>query len=412
MAILEGIQIKNFRALKDVTLGRVLSNKQTELPRLVAIIGANGSGKSSVLDALGFLSDCLREGVEAACDKPHRKGFDSLRTRGSKEPIEFELRYRYNDDTPPINYILHIDANANGVPYVAWEKLLHKPVARLQTDGKKQGTVLKYLDIRRGTGWAWTGKEEVALNKKKITLENDQELAISSLHALKEHQQISQFRNFMMGWYLSFFDPDKARALPAAGAQAHLSRTGDNLANYLQYIQRQPYGTGFKRMLNRMANKIPGIKKIVPSETRDKRLLLEFYAEGFEKDTPFFQHEMSDGTLKMLAYLSLLEDPAPPPLIGIEEPENGLYQSLLTTLAHEFKQATQNALGVQILLTTHSTQLVDGLSPEEVWVLDKNKDGHSIATRTADIKGINEFYAQDLTLGNLWYSNHFGPGLS
>jgi predicted ATPase len=101
MAVLEGIQIKNFRALKDITLGRVLSNKtQIELPRLVAIIGANGTGKSSILDALSFLGDCLNSGVEAACDKPHRAGFDKLRTLGSAEAIQFEIRYR-GDGEPP-----------------------------------------------------------------------------------------------------------------------------------------------------------------------------------------------------------------------------------------------------------------------------------------------------------------------
>ena len=73
MAILEGLQIQNYRALRDVTLGKTLyEREQDALPRLVTVIGANGSGKSSLLDALGFLGDCLAEGVEAACDKSHR----------------------------------------------------------------------------------------------------------------------------------------------------------------------------------------------------------------------------------------------------------------------------------------------------------------------------------------------------
>lgn len=411
MAILEGIQIKNFRALKDVTLGRVLSEKQAALPRLIAVIGANGAGKSSVLDALGFFGDCLREGVEAACDKPHRKGFESLRTRGSKKPIQFELRYRHSDSTPPINYTLHIDANPNGLPYVAKEELQHKPVERA-TLGIKQGKPMIYLSMKGGKGDAWIGGEQKASNRKKIVLESDQELAISALHALKEHPQISQFRNFLMGWYLSFFDPDQARAIPAAGPQAHLNRTGGNLANYLQYMKRDPKGTGFQRMLNRMVKKIPGIKNIQPDETADKRLLLKFSAEGYEGEKEvFFQHEMSDGTLKMLAYMSLLEDPNPAPLIGIEEPENGLYQSLLLRLVSEFKEATQADFGTQILLTTHSTQLVDGLSPQEVWVLEKNSQGHSALTRAADIKGVQALYDEDIPMGSLWYSNHLGTNV-
>ena len=105
MAILEGIQIQNFRALRDVTLGRTLyEQKQAALPRLVTVIGANGSGKSSLLDALGFLGDCLAEGAEAACDKPHRGGFEQIRTKGSTEPIKFEIRYKETGTARPLSY--------------------------------------------------------------------------------------------------------------------------------------------------------------------------------------------------------------------------------------------------------------------------------------------------------------------
>ena len=72
MAILEGIQIENYRALRNVALGQLTSTEGEPLPRLMAVIGAIGSGKSTLLDALGFLGDCLADGVEAACDKPHR----------------------------------------------------------------------------------------------------------------------------------------------------------------------------------------------------------------------------------------------------------------------------------------------------------------------------------------------------
>ncbi|MFN5940336.1 MAG: AAA family ATPase, partial [Polaromonas sp.] len=93
MAILEGIQIKNFRALKEVTLGKTIYESTSDpLPRLLAVIGANGTGKSSLLDALSFLGDCLREGVESACDKQHRGGFERLRTQGVADAIQFEIR--------------------------------------------------------------------------------------------------------------------------------------------------------------------------------------------------------------------------------------------------------------------------------------------------------------------------------
>ncbi len=123
MAILEGIQIQNYRALRDVTLGKTINSPGKELPRLMAVIGANGVGKSNLLDALGFIGDCLTEGVEAACDKPHRGGFERLRTQGSTDPIKFEIRYRENPASRTIDYTLEIDVDKQGRPRVKRERL-------------------------------------------------------------------------------------------------------------------------------------------------------------------------------------------------------------------------------------------------------------------------------------------------
>ncbi len=400
MAVLEGIQIKNFRALKDVTLGRVLSNmKQTELPRLVAIIGANGTGKSSILDALSFLGDCLNEGVEAACDKPHRAGFDKLRTLGSTDAMQFEIRYR-REGEPPINYTLHIDCDSAGHVYVAKEELKHKPIERAGA----QGQPLTFISIKKGKGSAWVGGEKIPKNRENIEMTNDQELAVDAVRALKNHPEIQRFREFMKRWYLSYFVPDLARRTPVAGAQPHLDRTGENLANYLQYIERERKSQ-FKKMLAQLGRKIPGLERIEYEKTIEGNLVLKFYAKGF-KDKPFFQRAMSDGTLKLLAYLLLMEDPDPAPLVGIEEPENGLHHQLLSALANELKDYAQRLHGPQVLLTTHSPNLVDALTPDEVWILDKGKDGFSTLTRAADIAGVQALYEQDILMGSLWYSNH------
>jgi predicted ATPase len=184
-----------------------------------------------------------------------------------------------------------------------------------------------------------------------------------------------------------------------------LSRTGDNLANYLQYIERED-PAGVQEMLERIAKKIPGIQAIKSLTTLDRRLLLEFKVEGFEH--PFYAQDMSNGTLKTLAYLLLMEDPNPSQFIGIEEPENGLYSMFLGELVAEFETFSRRQNGPQILITTHSQNLVDALIPEEVWILHKGKDGFSRLRRTADIRGVPELYEAGLPMGSLWYSNHFG----
>jgi predicted ATPase len=367
------------------------------------VIGANGTGKSSILDALSFLGDCLREGVEAACDKPHRAGFDKLRSIGSKAPMQFEIRYRREGEAP-INYTLHIDCDSTGHVCVAKEELKHLPTDRLLVGGRP----LTFISLKYGKGNAWVGGEKIPANKLKVEMENDQELAIVAIGALKNHLEIQRFREFMSRWYLSYFVPELARKTPVAGAQPHLDRTGENLANYLQYIERERKAP-FKQMLKNLGKKIPGLESIDYEKTTEGNLVLKFYAKGFG-ETPLFSRAMSDGTLKLLAYLLLMEDPDPASLVGIEEPENGLHHQLLSALAQELKEYAAIESGPQVLLTTHSPNFVDALSPDEVWILDKGADGFSTLTRAADIKGVNALFDEGIPMGSLWYSNHFGIG--
>ena len=117
---------------------------------------------------------------------------------------------------------------------------------------------------------------------------------------------------------------------------------------------------------------------------------------------------MSDGSLKLLAYLLLMEDPVPAPLIGIEEPENGLHHQLLGLLASEFKTFASQSKGPQILITTHAPSLVDALSPDEVWILTKGHDGFSTLKRAQDVPSVQAMFDEGIPLGSLWFSNHFG----
>lgn len=401
MPVLEGLQVENYRALRHVALGQLKSRGQEPLPRLMAVIGANGTGKSTLLDALGFLGDCLARGVEAACDEPHRGGFERLRTKGATEPIKFEIRYRQSEQSRPISYSLHIDVDRHSRPQVVYERL------RQSRKGQTSiGRLFAFLELKNGRGSVWSGESTERTEgdaRNDIRMSDRQVLGISTLGTLTDHPRIAAFREFLSGWYLSYFVPQLARSQPVSGADPHLDRTGENLSKYLRYIMRERPGA-FKAMLKRVSEKIPGVLDIKPQDAPDRRLLLAFTAQGFAE--PFFQSDMSDGTLKLLAYLLLMEDPRPPPLIGIEEPENGLHHSLLAVLATEFKTFAAKDHGPQILVTTHSPQFIDALTPKEVWLLDKQANGSSTLTRAADLRGVRDLHDEGLPMGSLWYSNH------
>lgn len=425
MAKIDGFRIKNFRSLKDVTLGR-LWNQQGNKPLtpLTAVIGKNGVGKSTIFDAFGFLSDCLKFGVEEACDKGGRGGFQRLLSKGQRGPIEFEIYYKEDGNARPITYEVAFDIDDTNRPFVAKERL------RQRRKGQSKGWPFSFLILENGKGVVWAGeqagrqindsdsfnlhdlidllKDDVNSEESKETevveLSDKRRLGIATLGSLKQHPRISAFRQFIEGWYLSYFTPDAARSLPLAGPQKHLNIHGDNLGNVVQYMERE-YSKKFQTILNKISQKIPGIDKISTEKTNDGRLLLKFNDKGFQD--PFYAQQMSDGTLKIFAYMLLLEDPNPPPFLCIEEPENGLYHKLLESLTREFREhANGRKDGSQVFVTTHQPYLVDALEPEEVWILEKKSDGFSRIRRASDDQLVRNLVQEGLPLGSLWYSDY------
>ncbi len=406
MALIEGFRVRNYRALHDVTLGRLSTQQQGEpLTPFTVVIGKNGVGKSTLFDAFGFVADCLSTDVETACDDKQRGGFERMRSLGTSEPIQFEIYYREAKGERPITYELAISLDDSGRPFVQSEVL--KQRRKLQ----KYGRPYPFLRLDRGKGKVWAGEEAVEAGgdeedpaQEEVELTDLRQLGIATLGTLKEHPRIKRFRDFLKGWYLSYFHPDAARSIPSAGAQRHLNIHGDNIGNVVQYMERE-HKERFKSILERIAGKIPGIQSIKTIVTEDKRVLLQFNDGAFSD--PFYAGQMSDGTLKIFAYLLLMEDPEPPPFICIEEPENGLYHRLLDSLAYELRShATGKKNAPQIFVTTHQPYFVDALSPREVWVLEKGGDGFSTIRRVSDLALVQNLVDEGLPLGGLWYSDY------
>ena len=426
MATLEGFRVRNFGVLKDVTLGRLWDRRKEEaLTPMTAVIGKNGVGKSALFDAFGLLADALKfNNVEEACDARGRGGFEKMRTQGATDPIEFDVYYREHGNARPITYQVAIAVDEFGRPYVLRERL------RQRRKGQTRGQPFSFLMLNDGSGVAWKGdqaghqineepedldlfdlfesiKAEESSETEIIELDDPRKLGIATIGALKQHPRISAFRRFIEGWYLSYFTPDAARSLPLAGPQEHLNIHGDNLGNVVQFMARE-HKQRFHVILKKIADKIPGIDQIDTEKTSDGRLLLRFNDKGFQD--PFYAQQMSDGTLKVFAYLLMLEDPTPPPFICIEEPENGLYHKLLETLATEFREhATGHKGGSQVFITTHQPYFVNALEPKEVWILEKGDDGFSKIRRASEDPLVNDLVEEGLPLGGLWYSDYLDP---
>lgn len=425
MAKIEGFRVINYRSLRDITMGKLWNTQNAEeLTPMTAVIGKNGVGKSTLFDTFGFLADCLKGGVEEACDARGRGGFERIRSQGQKGSVEFQIYYKEDRNARPITYDLAIDLDSSERPYVKKERL------RQRRKNEKKGQPYSFLILNEGKGLAWKGEEggqlvdedrgefdvnnlieeiqigersEESKEKEIVELDDKRKLGIATLGALKQHPRISAFRRFIEGWYLSYFTPDAARSLPLAGPQKHLNIHGDNLGNVVQFMERE-HPKKFQSILQKISSKIPGVAKISTAKSPDGRLLLQFNDRGFQE--PFYAQQMSDGTLKVFAYLLLLEDPSPPPFLCIEEPKNGLYHKLLETLVREFREHATARKRSQVFVTTHQPYFVDALNPEEVWVLEKGEDGFSTIRRASQDPLINNLVSEGLPLGGLWYSDY------
>ena len=393
MTRMEGFRVRNFKLLKDVTLGRLWNQREIgPLSPMTAVIGRNGAGKSVLFDAFAFLADALKLGVAEACDARGRGGFDKLRTQGETGPVEFEVYYREQGNARPITYDIAMEADESGRPYVSRERLSQ----RRRNQG--YGQPFSFLWLKDGQGMA-VGQDQA----EHIELEDRRRLGVATLGALKQYPRISAFRRFVEGWHLSCFTPAAARSLPLAGPRRHLNSQGDNLGNVVHFMEReQPQRFG--AMVQQVAERIPGIDRIDTERTSDGRRLLQFNDMGFED--PFHAEQVSDGTLKLFAYLLLLQDPDPPPFLCIEEPERGLYHKLLETLANELREHATGSKGSQVFVTTHQPYFVDALRPEEVWILEKGEDGFSKIRRASDDQIVNNMVEEGLPLGGLWSSEY------
>ncbi len=384
-ARIEYLRVENYRALKDVEL--------KDITPLTVFLGPNGSGKSTLFDVFAFLSECYESGLRRAWDRRGR--MKELRSRGTEGPIVIELKYREKPKSPLITYHLAVDEKGGG-PVVKEEWL--------QWRRWQRGKPFRFLEYREGQGRAVSGEMPDEQDKRvEIPLKSSDLLAVNALGQFAEHPRVAALREFITGWYVSYLSIDEARGQPEAGPQERLSKTGDNLPNVIQYLAEQ-HPDRLQKIFDVLRQRVPRLEKVISHIMPDGRLLLQIKDAPF--DNPILARFASDGTLKMLAYLTLLYDPTPPPFIGIEEPENFLYPKLLSELSEECRAASERS---QLLVTTHSPFFLDPLRSNEVRVLYRNEQGYTQTLRACDIKGVPEFIAEGANLGHLWLEGRFSP---
>lgn len=384
------IRIKNYGLFKSLEINHI--------PEFCVIIGANGTGKSTLFDVFEFLRDALKNNIRQALQV--RGGFNEVVTRGQEqEDIEIELKFRMEilGNERLVTYILIVGQEKRR-PVVKREILRYKR--------GEHGQLFHFIDFQNGKGYAIINEEYFSqadedLKPQEQQLESSDILAIKGLGQFQRFKAASALRSFIENWHVSDFHISEARGSKDALYAEHLSPTGDNMAVFAQYIY-QEHPEIFEQILQRMKERVPGISQVKAKNTEDGRLILKFQDEAF-KD-PFIDRYVSDGTMKMFGYLLLLFDPKPHPLLCVEEPENQLYPSLLHELAEEF--ASYAHRGGQVFVSTHSPDFLNAVPLESIFWLTKEQGITKISKAIDDEILINLFKAGDLP-GYLWNQGWF-----
>lgn len=391
---IEQIRLKNFRAFRDAQM--------KDIPRFCVLVGANGTGKSTLFAVFAFLRDAMAGNVTTALARlGGSRGFQEVRSRGSSGPIEIELKIRTtlaDGHARRITYELHVDER-DGRPVVAREVLRYNR-------GNRGGRPWKFLDFAYGTGAAVTNElegvaDESQLTRETQTLKSPDILAIKGLAQFERFPAVVALGNLIENWHLSDFHISRARPEAEAGFADHLSREGENLSLVVEYLHRQ-HPQLFNDILDRLKHRVPGISHVEAKTTEEGRVLLKFSDGAFED--PFLARFVSDGTIKMLAYLVLLYDPQPHPLLCVEEPENQLYPTLLWDLAEEFRSYADR--GGQVFVSTHSPDFLNAVKLDEVFWLGK-VEGYTQVHRAADDAQLAAYMAQGDRMGYLWKEGLF-----
>ncbi|MDR1797237.1 MAG: AAA family ATPase [Clostridiales Family XIII bacterium] len=388
---IETVKITNYKTLKDVEI--------TNIGAFAVFLGENGTGKSTLFDVFGFLGDCLTGDVSTALGK--RGGFHEVRSRESEGDIQFLFQYRLEDDTVKTSrlctYELAIGLDADGDPVVSKESLRYRR--------GQHGEPWKFLDYSRGIGEAITNESTNLKNIKDAIREPKplaaaNILAINSLGQMKEFPAAAEFRNVIKDWFVSDFQINAARQVQDVATHEQLNTIGDNIANVARYLHDK-HPDRYNALLKKIRQRIPGMESVEAEPTIDGRILLRF-SDGRFKD-PFIARYVSDGTIKIFAYLVMLADPNPHKLLCVEEPENQLYPHLLKILVEEFREYAET--GGQVFVSTHSPDLVNELEPSEVYLIRKGRDGFSEVSAVVDNKLAVDLCKAGDKLGYLWKEN-------
>ncbi|MGK5639629.1 AAA family ATPase [Streptomyces sp. URMC 126] len=396
--------MRNFRTLTDTKL---------PLGPLTVMVGPNAAGKSNVLQALDFLGDVTRKGIEPSLEE--LGGFNSLAFRGGRKPVSkitIGVEGVWSDfasEETPDRYELSVSrrrlapTEGGRAQYTTYRKELFSqhPVEGAETSVElTSGSLTVDSPVEAEKAWG-----PVEVRPMASALHRDLELPVGlpSAHAMEN------IRGYLSR--IRVFDPDVREARKPWGISEsgrYLESDASNLADFLRQLQQD--GDAWEFLLEDVRKVVPQIRDIHlvnPPDFVSHRTAVELEEEGLRGRTRLT--EASWGTVRILCMLAIFHDPNPPLLTCIEEIDHGIHPHALSLMAERLREASERS---QYLVTTHSPVFVNELEPEEFVPCMRRPNGASVipARKPADTRRVVEA-AEYEPLGNIWFSGSVGGTL-
>lgn len=372
--MIKSLEIKNFKAIERA---------KVKLTPLTAFIGYNGTGKSSMLEALETFQAIVAGGLDKAMqpwrlfEHVHYKGKKKHRRFSKNEiafqyaPMEFSFDVKLDTKTPlnPLRFSSSIaeDKANNGLIYFIEEKVKYKLFERSRDADNHY--------ITQGKQAAWDYPDQSIL------------IAEPETRRYVESWQFLSMNTFLMG---NPFPQKKT------GGKITLNKDGSNLAEYVLSV-RDTSPEVFQGIIETIQYILPYASDIQPTITQE--LENRVYMQLSEQDFKLPGWLLSTGTLKVLALLAVFRNPNPAPLIAIEEIENGLDPRTINLIINEIREFVKDKKS-QVIITTHSPYLLDLLHLSQV-VFVERKNGNVVFNRPYDFEQLRT-WSKDYTPGEMY----------
>lgn len=371
---IESLEIENFKSIAHINL--------KHLDMLSVFIGNNGVGKTAIFDTMRFIRECV---VNRTISLPlnRRGGFNDLLRRNAETPvIGFKLVVSEKEDPAhKLTYILRIE-QSDSAAYVGKEDL---------TETRKVGRKyenFKIISYRAGKGYIADPKKE------KRELQNT-DIALGKLGEFSEYKLANAFRNYVANWYFADFFVNTMRdeSLDLVDT-SKLREDCRNLREVLMAMQ-QENSEAYKEVVKTMNLCIADIQNIGATKQGNKTHL-QISDTHFKN--PFSELSVSDGTLKLLAYITLLAQSEKISFLMVEHPETHIYSETLSILFELFEAAAFE--GLQTFLSTHSPDFIKNVNSESMVIVSK-KNGVINATKMGSNKPLQK-YVSSVGISEAW----------